>query len=462
MFFYLCLKLTRGVYNIMDIRKSKFVTAASLIVLLLLLIVWSVYAYQAQYAQLEEKCNSILENAMFKDLNIRLESGKLPEGTRIAGGGIKENGKEDFTPFQETLIKYNAPISLKQLDSVYQSYLSIENIYARTIINKINLRTGEVLESTDSSFHSLWGTIKTHPSPLRRDSTEAVQAIVVAPYKNVFEQLWLLFAASLVFMFFVGWGITYQIKIITTQNRIAELRENFSNAMVHNMKSPLNAILVGIRILRSGKIDNQAEKKKKHFDIVEDECLHLLSLSNKILTIAKIENNKLTLDCAQVPLKPVIEDLIEKYTLRANKSVIFETQYQVDSVYADRAHLCETIGNLIDNAVKYSGTSVHIGILCYMEKGRTKIKVSDNGYGIALKEQVLIFEKFERVSAANKRSLRGGATGFGLGLNYVQKVMQAHGGSVEVESVEEQGSEFTLVFPLLTEEIEPVYTLEET
>ena len=106
----------------------------------------------------------------------------------------------------------------------------------------------------------------------------------------------------------------------------------------------------------------------------------------------------------------------------------------------------EVLGNLLDNAIKYSREEVKIDIICESEKGFCKIKVCDNGLGIPLKDQALVFNRFER-SAAAARSGKGGATGFGLGLNYVQQVMLAHDGRIEVESEEGRFSEFTLYFP---------------
>ncbi len=437
----------------MNTRNPKIVTAASLLVLLSLQTVWSVYTYRMQYNRLEEKYNEVFVASTFRDIMKRTK-GAIPEGTRIVAGKVSEDGKDDYVPFQEALIKYNAPISLTQFDSIYQTFLIAENIHTKTIIDKINLRTGEVLESTDPTFRAWWGTVETEPALLRRDSTEALRAVIVSPHRNVLNRLGLLLFGSLISMIFIVWGIAYQIKIIITQNRIAQLRRTFSNAMVHDMKTPLNTILMGTRILSSGKIDHDTEKKKKHFDIIEDKCHHLLSLSDKVLTLAKIEEDKLILDRTEVPLKPMIEELARNLSIRTDKQITFEVHCpETEQVYADPMHLREIISNLIDNAVKYSGDSVHINLSCRTTPNETRISVSDNGFGIPLKDQALIFEKFERASAANKRSLRGGATGFGLGLTYVQQVMQAHGGSVEVESIEGQGSEFTLIFPLLMQEI---------
>ena len=434
--------------------RIKLLTVLGLIVLLLLQSIWIYNMYNSVYNDVKEVICSSLYESMFKDIMIRFKT-SIPEGTQMKAGKMESDGKMSHVYFQQALIDHNAPISIEQLDSIYTEDLLQKKIDTKIVINKINPQTNDVLESTDSNFHASWGCIYTDTIPLRTDSTEAIQAIIVSPYKIVVERMSLLMVASAILMIFIGWCLVYQIRIIITQNRIAKLRKDFSNAMVHDMKSPLTSILIGTRMLRSGKIDDYPEKKEKHFGIMESECEHLLSLSNKILTMAKIEENKLTLDRTNVPLMPLLNDLAEKFKSHAEKNVSFDIHchHRAESVYADKTHLNEAISNLIDNAIKYSGESVNIEIICYREKDLTKIKVSDNGFGIPLKEQVLIFEKFERASAARKRSLRNGATGFGIGLSYVQQVMQAHGGTVEVESVEGKGSDFTISFPVLTEEI---------
>ena len=109
--------------------------------------------------------------------------------------------------------------------------------------------------------------------------------------------------------------------------------------------------------------------------------------------------------------------------------------------------LNEAIGNLVDNSIKYSGEEVDIQISSLRQDYNFYlIKVRDNGIGIPLKDQSRIFEKYERASAAD-RSRKGGASGFGLGLNYVFRVAEAHGGKVCVESIEGEYSEFFLFLP---------------
>jgi two-component system sensor histidine kinase len=436
----------------MKIQRVKIVTFSSLFILLCLQVVWSVYTYKEQHLKLEKTCNAVFYASTFKDLMQRSKE-SIPEGTEIVAGTVRDDGKDDYVSFQEALIQHNSPINLSQLDSFYQEDLLAEDISVETIINRINPKTREVLESTDSTFHGSWGAITTYPEYLRRDSTEAVVAVVVSPVQDVLRRVWLLYLSSIVLIGFAAWGLYYQVKIIFDQNRLSELRETFSRTMVHDMKTPISSIITGIRMLRGGQFDSLPEKKQEIFDLVERENQHLLSLVNKVLTIAKMESGKLVLNRKQIALKPMVDELMEKYPLRSKKAVTFSVDVPDDAVvYADPSHLTECLSNLVENAEKYSGQTVHIVIAYAHDEAQASIRVSDNGVGIPQSEQARIFEKFERASRANKRSTTGtGATGFGLGLNYVQLMMKEHGGSVTVSSEPGRGSTFTLTFPVPSE-----------
>ena len=246
------------------------------------------------------------------------------------------------------------------------------------------------------------------------------------------------------FILIVG-CVFYQVKITFLQRRLAQFQKDLTYAMIHDMKSPLNSILMGAHILGTGRISDNPVKKERYLRTMSDECEHLLTLSNRVILLTQIEEDKLQLHKENVDLEPLIDDLIEKFRLKAHKPVEFlKVFHRCQSVYADAFCLREILSNLIDNAIKYSHEEVKISIVCEEENGFIKIKVHDNGLGIPLKEQSKIFNKFERASA-NSRSK---ANGFGLGLNYVQQVMVAHNGRVRVESVENKFSEFTLSFPV--------------
>ena len=215
------------------------------------------------------------------------------------------------------------------------------------------------------------------------------------------------------------------------------------------MKTPLSSILMGARILRSGKLDKMPEKKEKFFDILEEEAEHLMALTNKILTISKLEHGQLLLEKNWIPVRPMIEELTQMFTAKTDKRVTFELNIEKENIFADEEYLKEAVSNLIDNAIKYSKETVDIQITSCMYNKFIQIKVKDNGIGISLSAQNHIFDKFERASAS--RNAVNGVTGFGLRLNYVMNVTRSHGGYVSVESQEGKYSEFTISLPLPTE-----------
>jgi two-component system phosphate regulon sensor histidine kinase PhoR len=336
------------------------------------------------------------------------------------------------------------------LDSIYSELLRDEGINAKSVIHIVTENDSIIERSKDLDLPWI-GTIETIKLPIRADNSQFIEAVIINPYRIIFQRMSLLLIATVIMAIFVVTCITYQIQIIMKQNRIARIREDFANAMIHDMKSPITSIVMSNRILQSGGLKDNQARIDRHFSIIHDESQHLLALTNKVLTIAKLEQDKIEIVKQNMEIRPIVEDLIEKFEAKATKAVTFITKYEIEKVYAEYEYLKEAISNLIDNAIKYSGKTVEISIICTQEKKQSVIKVRDNGFGIDVKDQAKIFEKFERAEALD-RSRRGGATGFGLGLNYVQRVIRAHGGEIYLDSVKDQYTEFTINIPILIEE----------
>lgn len=258
----------------------------------------------------------------------------------------------------------------------------------------------------------------------------------------------LMLAGTFIIMLIVIVCISYQVRFISRFEKIFQIREDFSYAMIHDMKTPLTSIIMALKFLRSGKLDNRQEMKDKYFDIAENEADHLLTLTNKVLTISKLENHKLEMNRTEVELTPIIEKLTEKFKAKSQKTVNFITDIKAETAYADAEYLEEVLSNLIDNSIKYSGESVEIRISTARDDRYTVLKVHDNGFGISDKDIHLIFRKYERASAV-KRNRRNGASGFGLGLNFVDQVVEAHHGKIFVSSIEGEFTEFTIYIPLV-------------
>lgn len=433
-----CYPILRISYYICYMIKTKYlkiITAISLTSILALQLMWLCNTYILIRNNISEEINQILYTGMEDEAITRLN--KTPKGTNIKGEAATDSIPE-ITYLEEGLYNLGYYISIEDVDSIASTLLLEHKISSDFILNLINPKTGEVLQQSKKGNFCLWNAIHSKEIPIRTDLSQTVQMILVNPHWSIFARMGILLLSTAVMVVFAFIGLFYQIKIIITEREIARLKEDFSYAMIHDMKTPISSAIMCTSRLHSGKLDDKPEIKNHYFTIVENELEHLLALSNKVLTLAKLEQHKLEMNKKEVPLSPMIEDLIEKFTIKTEK------------VYADEEFLKEAISNLIDNAIKYSKESVKINISSSSDANHDIINIYDNGIGIPQKDQKKIFEKFERASAI-KQTRKGGPSGFGLGLNYVYQVMEAHEGRVYINSIEGEFSEFSLLIPKIIE-----------
>ena len=348
--------------------------------------------------------------------------------------------------------RYHSEISLDTLALYVDSLLSVINLDRNFTVMEVD-RDGKVLRQNNDLLTPT--SLKTRVFSIRRDQSKGIRLALNNPYPELLRRLSPLFLASAIILILFGAILLRLLRYLDEQRLMAELRNDFSYAMVHDMKSPLSSIIMGARFLHSGKVDDKPQIKEKYYSIIESEAEHLLALVNKLLTISKLENKKLILNKQPVDLEPMINDIVEKANTKTDKPVSFTIDLLTKHVTADEQHLSEAISNLIDNAIKYSkpagadGAEAPAIQICITSQSNDKfvlLKVRDNGIGISKDEQRIIFDKFGR-AAVHEQNRKGGVSGFGLGLNYVDQVMQAHGGKVTVQSELDKYSEFTLYIP---------------
>ena len=339
--------------------------------------------------------------------------------------------------------RYHSEVSLDTLAMYVDSLLSVVSLDRNFTLMEVNA-DGCILRQNNDQLSPT--ALKTRVFSTRRDQSRGIRLALNNPYPSLARRLSPLFLASAIILILFGAILLRLLRYLDEQKMMADLRNDFSYAMVHDMKSPLSSIIMGARFLHSGKVDDKPEIKEKYYSIIESEAEHLLALVNKLLTISKLENKKLILNKQDVNLEPVIDDIVEKVKAKTSKNIDFIVDLLVRHVLADEQYLAEAISNLVDNAIKYSKENIEISITTQDSDKYVLLKVRDNGIGISREDQRIIFDKFGR-AAIHEQNRKGGVSGFGLGLNYVDQVMQAHGGKVTVTSELDHYSEFTLFIP---------------
>ena len=422
------------------------ITILGLSIILLVQFVWLANSYNFVRDELKIQSTNMLEQAVMEETFSRLQH--LPIGTKVKSRTEEDKGKNlpEFVYMQESLEELKSPIILDSINHIYKQLL-LKNNYPSECMISIS-KKDTIVQYIGNKPYSLF-SLQTDKVPLRKDYSIVIQAQFTNPNGLFFGKMGLLLISTTILLIFVVFCIIYQVRIISKMNTISQIREDFSYAMIHDMKTPLSTIMMVQDMLESGRLDNRPEIKNKYMSIAKSETDHLFALTNKILTISKLENHKLEMNKTEVELTPIIEKLTEKFKAKAQKPVNFIISLQAKTAYADKDYLGEVLSNLIDNAIKYSKESVEIHITTEESERYTILKVRDNGLGISEADQKVIFQKYERAAAA-RRSRRNGASGFGLGLNFVDQVIKAHEGRIFVNSTEGEFTEFTIYLPLET------------
>ena len=428
----------------MQKNKYKFVSMAAIVAVMLLLGLYMWMTYRSEVRDISERAGNQLPWAMFYESYQRAEI--LSEGDTISLPQLRGDlslvssveGMNDVLSH-----KYHSEVSLDTLALYVDSLLSVINLDRNFTILEVD-KKGKTLRSNNNLMTP--ASLKTRVFSIRRDQSRGIQLALNNPYPTLARRLSPLFLASAIILILFGAILLRLLRYLDEQKMMADLRNDFSYAMVHDMKSPLSSIIMGSRFLHSGKVDDKPEIKEKYFSIIEGEANHLLALVNKLLTISKLENKKLILHKQDVNLESIIDDVVEKAKTKTDKPLDFTVDLLVKHVLADEQYLSEAISNLVDNAIKYSKDEINISITTQNSDKYVLLKVRDNGIGISKEDQRIIFDKFGR-AAIHEQNRKGGVSGFGLGLNYVDQVMQAHGGKVTVSSEKDQYAEFTLFIP---------------
>ena len=430
----------------MNGNRTKILSTAALIAILLIQMFWMWNTYNINARQLGKEYDEILKKTIALELDKTNRCDSFFEsGDTVAYSNIYNS---TLSLYDAIYKKSHQDANIDTLTIIADSIIKAEKLTFRIAINKVNMKTGKVIEgkNINSNIFPFLEEVKTNILPVRLDYSVGFQMTITNGSIYIIRHNWVLLLISILISIVIILSLIDQINYIDEQERVRLLRKDFSYAMVHDMKSPLTSIIMGTKYLHSGVLEKKPEMKEKYFCIVEDEAQHLLALINRLLTISKLEHGKLHIQKAEVNLETMIEDVVDKYKAKSAKPIHITTRFGATSALADEEYLKEAISNLVDNATKYSKEEINIEISTLEDDRNVYIKVFDEGIGIAKSELKTIFNRFER-AAEHEKDARKTRGGFGIGLNYVLQVINAHGGKISVKSEKDKWSEFTISLP---------------
>ncbi|MBC8006087.1 MAG: HAMP domain-containing histidine kinase [Verrucomicrobia bacterium] len=242
-------------------------------------------------------------------------------------------------------------------------------------------------------------------------------------------------------LFFVVVFFGYALYIIIKQQRLSEIQKNFINNLTHEFKTPIASIGLAAKVLSSPNIIEQPDRLREYVKIVGQQNKRLSDHVEKLLQMATIEKTKLKLNLELIELNSFIADSVSEFKNSQNGnqySISLESKVAVALVNADSLHFSNLIFNILDNAIKYCKVVPEIIIRLDESNSHYIISFDDNGIGIPKELRKKIFNRFYRVPTGNVHDVKG----FGLGLDYVRKIVLRHGWRINVLENSRKGSTF--------------------
>lgn len=235
--------------------------------------------------------------------------------------------------------------------------------------------------------------------------------------------------------------------ILYRQKKIAEIKNDFINNMTHEFKTPLSTITLACEALIDEHMISKKTNREAYVSIISDENERLKLMVNNILQLAQLKKGQLNLFLEPCNMHELITQVCDSFSLliKSNhgelKQYLYAEHYLVT---VDKMHIQNVIINLIENGIKYSKERPQIAIRTENDKKHLLISVADSGIGMNKKSMKYIFQEFYRVSTGNVHNQKGQ----GLGLVYVKKIVELHGGSVSVMSEIDKGTTFYIALPI--------------
>ena len=242
----------------------------------------------------------------------------------------------------------------------------------------------------------------------------------------------------------------FTIVVIFRQKRYTEIKNDFINNMTHELKTPIASISLAAQMLNDPSVSKSEQMQKHLGGVIDDESKRLRFLVEKVLQMSMFDRKKAVFKKKELDLNEIVENAAHSFALRVEHTggKIYVDIEAIDStLYVDEVHFQNVIFNLMDNAVKYRKPEepLFITMKTWNDEHHLYLSINDTGLGMKKENLKKIFDKFYRVHTGNVHDVKG----FGLGLAYVRKIVELHGGEIKVDSELGKGTTFTIKLPVI-------------
>lgn len=416
------------------IRWVVILAAASIIGIIVTQIYWVNKAYELREKQFIHRVDLALNDVMDNMVNLKIDSiGILDPVLQLSPSHF--------------VVELNEFVELNMLESLLKSSFKENKVGTDFEYGVYDCIADTFIKGRYIKFDSLFVPRKGRPVDLPAYTSQNSFFSVYFPEKNSYLMgtmgFWT-FSSIILFIVIIFFAST--TFIILKQKKLSEITRDFINNMTHEFKTPISTISVSSEVIMNPGIVNDPERLRKYAAIINTENNRLKKQVEKVLQIATLETEDLRLHKEEIDLHKVIRNAVRSLEVALDEiqgKVKTSFQAQQSFLFADKVHLTNIIYNLVDNAIKYARETPLIEIRTRNTKNGICVEISDNGIGISQQDQKHVFKKFFRVSTGNRHDVKG----FGLGLSYVKMMVEAHNGSIKLESEPGMGSTFIILLP---------------
>lgn len=355
-------------------------------------------------------------------------------------------GKMEACLQEDNASELSAKLGKKEvriIDSIFNHYMQLYNFHI-----DYSFKVIKPSQSISKSGNYIYPAA---PSSYKKSLQEVVnenglELKLIFPNKTQFilAEIGTLFLASVVLILVVLILFWRTITSLLKEKKIAELTTDFLNNMTHEFKTPLTNIALASKMLIKYSNSKQEDKIKHYSGIILGENEKLRLQVEHVLSIAALERGEIPMQKTELDFHQLINDALKCMSLQMeHKGVNLKLNLAAENfvVMGDKTHLINTMINLIDNALKYSKENAELSIQTANNYENFVCTITDNGVGIEKEYHKKVFDKFFRVPNGNLHNVKG----FGLGLAYIKKIIEMHGGAIELESQKDKGTVFTII-----------------
>lgn len=409
-------------------------------------------AYDEQQYEMSTK---LFKTKSESALSLRIQESGMKDYSRLTGD-MDIDERIDLKKLEEILkngfesgslpIKYDYGVFSEEL----QDFVILNGNYIKPLDSDVQASTIQAgNKQMDSNLRNSPYSIKLFNN--KYDTPGALVLHFPDRTSHIWRNIMPMLLLTVLFLSIILFAFLYSLNVIFRQKKLSEMKSDFINNMTHEFKTPIATISLATDSIMSDKIAGSKEKVGRFAKIIKQENRRMLGQVEKVLQMAQIEKNKIQLNWDIVEVHRLIEMAKENFELVVQSrggTLDLDLQAVNDEIRSDQNHLSNVIHNLLDNANKYSPEKPEIRIETHNVQDGIEITVSDKGQGMSREAKKHIFDKFYRVHTGDRHDVKG----FGLGLSYVQAMVNAHNGNIKVKSELGKGSSFTLFLPFTNNE----------